>query len=135
MLSLLATSAIALGAAFQGIGEGLEYTLFGLALVSALPVLWITLARIAERRYLTRPTKGFLAAALGFDVGGIALVAGAVLLLQSETSEAAPLLTAGGLLEGLRHAPHPSLVRRRAHRRADRRPHALALKTPREARP
>ena len=101
MLSLLATSAIALGAAFQGIGEGLEYTLFGLALVSALPVLWITLARIAERRYLTRPTKGFLAAALGFDVGGIALVAGAVLLLQSETSEAAPLLTAGGLLEGL----------------------------------
>jgi hypothetical protein len=100
MLSLLATSAIALGAAFQGIGEGLEYTLLGLGLVSALPVLWITLARFAERRYLTRPTKGFLATALGFDVGGIALVAAAVVLLQSEASEAAPLFTAGGLLEG-----------------------------------
>ena len=99
-LSLLATSTIALGAAFQGIGGGLEYTLLGLGLVSALPVLWITLARFAERRYLTRPTKGFLAAALGLDVGGVALVAGAVVLLQSETSEAATLLTAGGLLEG-----------------------------------
>ena len=100
MLSLLATSAIALGAAFQGISGGLEYTFLGLGLVAALPVLWITLARFAEKRYLTRPPKGFLAAALGFDVGGIALVAGAVILLQSETSEAASLLRAGSVLEG-----------------------------------
>lgn len=100
MLSLLATSTIALGAAFQGIGEGLQYTLLGLGFVSALPVLWITLARVAEKRYLARPTKGLLATALGFDVGGIALVAGAVVLLQSEASEAAPFLAAGGLLEG-----------------------------------
>jgi hypothetical protein len=99
-LSLLATGAIALGAAFQGISGSLEYTLLGLVLVSALPLLWIALARVAERRYLTRPSKGFLAAALGFDVGGIALVAWAVVLLQSETSEAAPMFTAGGVLEG-----------------------------------
>lgn len=100
MLALLATSTIALGAAFQGISGTLPYTLLGLALVSALPVLWITLARFAERRYLTRPPKKFLAAALGFDVGGIALVAWAVVLLQSETSEAAGLFKAGGVLEG-----------------------------------
>lgn len=100
MLSLLATSTIALGAAFQGITGTLSYTLLGLALVSALPILWITLARFAERRYLARPSKRFLAAALGFDVGGIALVAAAVVLLQSQASEAAPVFTAGGVLEG-----------------------------------
>src|SRR5512140_270938 len=100
MLSLVATSTIALGAAFQGISGALEYTLIGLGLVSALPVLWITLARFAERQYLTRPPKRFLAAALGFDVGGIALVAAAVVLLQSQTSYAASMFTAGGLLEG-----------------------------------
>ncbi len=100
MLSLLATSTIALGAAFQGLSGALEYTLIGLALVSALPVLWITLARFAEKRYLSRPPKQFLAAALGFDVSGIALVAAAVVLLQSQTSYAASLFTAGGFLEG-----------------------------------
>jgi hypothetical protein len=100
MLSLLATSAIALGAAFQGLTKAWEATLIGLALVLVLPLLWITLARVAERRYLTRPPKRFLAAALGFDVGGIALVAWAVVLLQSETSQAASLFTAGKVLEG-----------------------------------
>jgi hypothetical protein len=100
MLSLLATSTIAFGAAFQGISGALPYTILGLVLVSALPLLWIGLARLAERRYLTRPPKGFLAAALGFDVGGITLVAAAVVLLQSETSEAASIFTAGGVLEG-----------------------------------
>jgi hypothetical protein len=101
-LSLTATGAIALGAAFQGISGGMDlrYTLLGLGLVLALPVLWITLARVAERRYLTRPPKGFLAAALGLDVSGIALVAGAVILLQAESSEAAPIFAAGGVLEG-----------------------------------
>jgi hypothetical protein len=100
MLSLLATSTIALGAAFQGISGTLPYTLFGLALVSALPVFWITLARFAERRYLTRPPKRFLAAALGFDVGGIGLVAAAVVFLQSQASEAASVFAAGSVLEG-----------------------------------
>lgn len=99
-LSLVATSAIALGAAFQGISEAWEATLLGLALVAALPALWIGLTRLAERRYLSRPPKGFLAAALGFDFGGIALVAVAVVLLQSETSYAGTMLTAGSVLEG-----------------------------------
>jgi hypothetical protein len=101
-LSLAATGAIALGAAFQDISGGmdLEYTLLGLGLVTALPVLWIALARFAERRYLTRPPARYIAAALGFDVSGIALVAGAVVLLQAETSAAAPVFAAGGVLEG-----------------------------------
>jgi membrane protease YdiL (CAAX protease family) len=100
ILSLLATGAIALGAAFRGLSGTLPYTLVGLGLVLALPMLWITLARIAERRYLTRPSKGFLAAALGLDVGGTALVAAAVVLLQPEASQAASVFTAGGVLEG-----------------------------------
>ncbi len=99
-LSLLATGAIALGAAFQGVSGAWRYTLFGLALVVALPSLSIALARIAESRYLSRPPKRFLAAALGLDVGGIALVAAAVVLLQSETSHAAPMFAAGSVLEG-----------------------------------
>jgi hypothetical protein len=99
-LSLIATGAIALGAAFQGTSVAWEATLLGLGLVSALPALWIALTRLAERRYLSRPPKGFLAAALGFDFGGIALVAGAVVLLQSQTSYAGTMLTAGGVLEG-----------------------------------
>jgi hypothetical protein len=99
-LSLLATAAIALGAAFQGIGGPWRYTLVGLGLVVALPFLSIAFARLAERRYFARPPKKFLAAALGLDVGGIALVAAAVVLLQSQTSDAAPMFTAGGVLEG-----------------------------------
>ena len=99
-LSLLATAAIALGAAFQGIGGPWRYTLLGLALVVGLPFLSIALARLAERRYLVRPPKKFLAAALGLDVGGIALVAAAAVLLQSETSHAAPMFAAGSVLEG-----------------------------------
>jgi hypothetical protein len=99
-LSLLATAAIALGAAFQGIGGPWRYTLLGLALVVALPFLSIALARIAERRYLARPSKKFLAAALGLAVSGITLVAAAVVLLQAQTSDAAPMFAAGGVLEG-----------------------------------
>jgi hypothetical protein len=100
MLSLLATSTIALGAAFQGISGTLPHTLVGLALVSALPALWITLARFAERRLFSRPPKRFLSASLGLDVGGIALVTAAVVLLQAKTSHAASLFAAGELLEG-----------------------------------
>jgi hypothetical protein len=100
MLSLLATTAIALAAAFQGITLVWQYTILGLGFVAALPCLSIALARVAERRYLTRPSKPFLAAALGLDVGGITLVAAAVILLQSETSYAAPMFAAGGVLEG-----------------------------------
>lgn len=99
-LSMLATAAIALGAAFQGIGGTWRYTLLGLGFVVALPFLSIALARLAERRYLARPPRKFIAAALGLDLGGIALVAAAVVLLQSQTSDAAPWFTAGGVLEG-----------------------------------
>jgi hypothetical protein len=99
-LSMVATGAIALGAAFQGIPDAWEVTLLGLALVSALPLLWIGLTRLAEKRYLSRPPKRFLATALGFDFGGIALVATAVVLVQSETSDVRTMLTAGGVLEG-----------------------------------
>jgi hypothetical protein len=99
-LSLLATSAIALGATVQGVsGSGAwAQTLRGIAFAAALPGLWILLTRIAEKRYLIRPSKGFLAAAFGFDVGGVALVVLAVLLLQAETADAAPLLKVGELL-------------------------------------
>lgn len=98
--SLVATGAIALGVAFQDDSPPWETTLLGLALVLALPALWIALARLAERKYLSRPPKRFLAAAFGLDFGGIALVAAAVVLLQSRTSFAATMLTAGGVLEG-----------------------------------
>jgi Kef-type K+ transport system membrane component KefB len=98
-LSLVGASAIALGAALQGISDGWEVTLLGFALVLALPALWIGLTRLAEKRFLRRPPKHFLAAALGVDVGGVALVATAVVLLQSETSYAATILTAGGVLQ------------------------------------
>ncbi|MGA7989985.1 MAG: hypothetical protein WCC53_01005 [Thermoanaerobaculia bacterium] len=99
-LSLVGTSAIALGAAFEGISDAWEVTLLGLALVLALPALWIGLTRLAEKRFLRRPPRGFLAAALGLDLGGVTLVATAVVLLQSETSNAGPILTAGGVLQG-----------------------------------
>jgi hypothetical protein len=99
-LSLVATSAIFLAAAFQGISDTWEIILLGLAFVLALPALWVGLTRLAERRFLRRPPKPFLAAALGFDAGGIVLVAAAFVLLQSETSYAGTMLTAGGVLEG-----------------------------------
>lgn len=99
-LSLVATGAIALGAAFQGTEGAPDYTIFGLGLVLALPVLWIAIARLAEKRYLSRPPKRFLATALGLDAGGIVLVAASVLLIQSQALDAASIFTAGGLLEG-----------------------------------
>jgi hypothetical protein len=100
MLSLLATSVIAFAAAFRGSFVDWDSTLLGLGLVAALPGLWIAVARIAERRYMSRPPKRFLAAALGLDFGGIALVAAAVVLLQSHGADAGSLMRAGGVLEG-----------------------------------
>jgi hypothetical protein len=100
MLSLLATSAIALGAAFHGSSGTLPYTLVGLAFVSVLPVLWITLARFAEKRLFSRPPKRFLSASLGLDAGGIVLVSAAVVLLQANTSHAASVFAVGEVLEG-----------------------------------
>jgi hypothetical protein len=99
MLSLLATSVITLAAAFRGAPPDWDSTLLGLVLVAALPGLWIALARLAERRYLSRPPKPFLAAALGFAFGGVALVAAAVVLLQSQAADADSLMAAGGALE------------------------------------
>jgi hypothetical protein len=98
-LSLVATGAIALGAAFRGFSDTWDEALIGVGLVAVLPALWVGLTRLAERRYFSRPPKRFLATVLGFDLGGIAFVAAAVLMLQSDV-ETAPLLTAGGLLEG-----------------------------------
>jgi len=100
MLSLLATSTIALGAAFQGISGTLAYTLVGLSLVSVVPVLWITLMRFAEKRLFSRPPKRFLSASLGLDAGGIVLVSAAVVLLQAKTSQAASIFAVGEVLEG-----------------------------------
>jgi nucleoside recognition membrane protein YjiH len=99
-LSLVATSTIALGAAFLGISGTLPDTLVGLALVSALPFLWITLARFAEKRLFSRPTKRFLSASLGLDASGIVLVSAAVVLLQANTSHAASIFAVGEVLEG-----------------------------------
>jgi nucleoside recognition membrane protein YjiH len=99
-LSLVATSTIALGAAFLGISSTLSDTLVGLALVSALPFLWITLARFAEKRLFSRPTKRFLSASLGLDASGIVLVSAAVVLLQANTSHAASIFAVGEVLEG-----------------------------------
>ena len=99
-LSLFATSVVALTAAFHGSPLPWDTALAGLALVGALPAVWVALARLAERRYLSRPPKGFLAAALGLDCGGVLLVAVAVTLLQSHAVDAGALLRAGGVLEG-----------------------------------
>ncbi|HEY3350751.1 MAG TPA: hypothetical protein VGM13_13325 [Thermoanaerobaculia bacterium] len=98
--SLFATSVVALTSAFHGAPLPLDTALAGLALVGLLPVVWVALARLAERRYLSRPPKGFLAAALGFGCGGVLLVAVAVALLQSRAVDAGTLLRAGGVLEG-----------------------------------
>lgn len=98
-LSLVATGTIALGAAFHGLSETWDEALLGVGLVAVVPTLWVSVTRLAERRYFSRPPKRFLAAVLGFDLGGIALVAAAVTMLQSDV-ETAKLLTAGGLLEG-----------------------------------
>ncbi len=101
ILSLVATSAIALAAAFRGDEVPWDVALLGTGFVLALPGLWIGLTRVAERKYLTRPPKRFLAAALGLDFGGIALVAAGIALLQAPPADAAPLLTAGGAVEGV----------------------------------
>ena len=98
--SLFATSVVALTAALHGAPLPLDTALTGLALVGVLPALWVALARLAERRYLSRPPKGFLAAALGFDCGGVLLVAVAVALLLSHAVDAGTLLGAGGVLVG-----------------------------------
>ncbi len=102
-LSLVATGAIALGVASQGIEseDDVQDMLLGLGLVLALPTLWIALTRFAEKRYLARPPKRFLAAALGLAVGGIALVAAAVALPLTEPSQVASIFRAGGALEAL----------------------------------
>jgi hypothetical protein len=104
MLSVIQVAVVALGAAFQRrsstFGEGTTGpTLHALLGALFLPLLFVSLARFAERRLLHRPPKGLLLVQFGVYVLGAALATAATLLFEvaSEASRRVFLVSHGTL--------------------------------------
>src|SRR5450756_484099 len=87
--ALVETALVALGAAFPSAGhrEGGVSTLRVLAIAAALPLLFLSFARVAESRYQRRPSKAFQIWQFGFYLSGTALVSADVRAGQAPTAE------------------------------------------------
>jgi len=100
--ALVETALVALGAAFPSAGhrEGGVSTLRVLAIAAALPLLFLSFARVAESRYQRRPSKAFQIWQFGFYLSGTALVSAGFLRHQANLDPAEPLVAAGEILLG-----------------------------------
>ena len=100
--ALAETALVALGAAFPSAGhrEGGVSTFRVLAIAAALPLLFLSFARVAESRYQRRPSKAFQIWQFGFYLSGTALVSAGFLRHQANLDPAEPLVAAGEILLG-----------------------------------
>lgn len=102
--ALLETAVVALGAAFPPASapspESAQPTLRVLALASLLPLLFLSLARLAEKKYQRRPTKAFQVSQFGLYLVGTALVSAGFLRHKANLDPSLPLLFAGEVLLG-----------------------------------
>jgi hypothetical protein len=102
--ALLETAVVALGAAFPATSasrpEASQQTLRVLALAALLPILFLSLARLAEKKYQRRPNKTFQVAQFGLYLGGTVLVTAGFLRHRANLDPSLPLLFAGEILLG-----------------------------------
>ena len=101
--ALVETGLVALGAAFPSaaaLRDGEEPTLRILAVAAALPLMFLALARVAEKKYQRRPSKVFQVWQFSVYLCGTALVSAGFLRRQANLDPAAPLVAAGEILLG-----------------------------------
>ena len=75
-----------------------QRTLRVLAFAALLPVLFLSLARFAEKKYQRRPTKAFQVSQFGVYLVGTALVSAGFLRQRANLDPSVPLLFAGEIL-------------------------------------
>lgn len=102
--ALLETTVLALGAAFPAASvphpESAQQTLRVLALAALLPMLFLSLARFAEKKYQRRPPKTLQVSQFGLYLVGTALVSAGFLRHRANLDPSVPLLFAGEILLG-----------------------------------
>ncbi len=98
--ALLETAVVALGVAFPAASAPPQQTVRVLALAALLPILFLSLARFAEKKYQRRPTKAFQISQFGFYLVGTALVSAGFVRHRANLDPSLPLLFAGEVLLG-----------------------------------
>ena len=102
--ALLETTVVALGAAFPAASaphpDSAQQTLRVLALSALLPMLFLSLARFADKKYQRRPTKALQISQFGLYLVGTALVSAGFLRHRANLDPSLPLLFAGEILLG-----------------------------------
>jgi hypothetical protein len=102
--ALLETAVLALGAAFPAASaprpESAQQTLRVLAIAALLPMLFLALARFAEKKYQRRPPKAFQLSQFVLYLVGTALVSAGFLRHRANLDPSLPLLFAGEIFLG-----------------------------------
>ncbi|MFI5119547.1 MAG: hypothetical protein ACHQM4_03995 [Thermoanaerobaculia bacterium] len=102
--AVLETAVVALGAAFPAASaprpESAQQTLRVLGLAALLPMLFLSLARFAEKKYQRCPPKALQVAQFGLYLFGTALVSAGFLRHRANVDPSLLLLFAGELLLG-----------------------------------
>jgi hypothetical protein len=102
--ALLETAVVALGAAFPAASaprpESAQQTLRVLAVAVLLPMLFLSLARFAEKKYQRRPPKALQISQFGLYLVGTVLVSAGFLRHRANLDPSLPLLFAGEILLG-----------------------------------
>lgn len=102
--ALVEIAVVALGAAFPAASaprpESSHRTLRVLALAALLPMLFLSLARFAQRKYQRRPPKAFQASQFGLYLLGTVLVSAGFLRNRANLDPSLPLLLAGEIFLG-----------------------------------
>ncbi len=102
--ALLENAVVVLAAAFPAAPvprpESAQQTLRVLAFAALLPMLFLSLARFAEKKYQRRPTKAFQVSQFGLYLAGTALVSTGFLRQRANLDPSLPLLLAGEVLLG-----------------------------------
>jgi hypothetical protein len=102
--ALVETAVVAVGAAFPAASvprpESAQQTLRVLALAALLPILLLSLARFAEKKYQRRPPKALQVSQFGVYLVGTVLVSAGFLRHRANLDPSLPLLFAGEILLG-----------------------------------
>ena len=80
--------------------ESAQQTLRVLAIAALLPLLFLSLARLAEKKYQRRPPKALQISQFGLYLVGTALVSAGFLRHRANLDPSLPLLFAGEILLG-----------------------------------
>ncbi|HSB64205.1 MAG TPA: hypothetical protein VLJ18_08565 [Thermoanaerobaculia bacterium] len=102
--ALLETTVVAIGAAFPAASaprpDSAQQTIRVLAVSALLPIVFLSLARFAEKKYQRRPPKALQVSQFSLYLAGTALVSAGFLRHRANLDPSLPLLFTGETLLG-----------------------------------